>query len=175
MRRVVVVGNSGSGKSTVGRAVAERIGAAYVEVDSVYHQANWQPLPFDEFRQRLDVLTADGSWVIDGNYRAIREVVWSRADTVVWLDLPRTTVTRQIVGRTLGRVARRKELWNGNRERWRNFFSLNPEESVIVWSLTKHGHYRRMYGDAMADPAYGHLTFVRLRSRAEIEKFLASA
>ena len=82
--------------------------------------------------------------MIDGNYSAVRPIVWARADTVVWLDLPKRTVMRQIIWRTLRRAAR-QELWNGNRERWRNFFSLDPEESVIAWAWHKHGEYRAEY------------------------------
>ena len=78
---------------------------------------------------------------------------------------------RQIIWRTLRRVSRREVLWNGNRERWRNFFSLDPEQSVIVWSWKKHGEYRERFGAAMTDPANTHLTFVRLCSRAEVNDF----
>jgi adenylate kinase family enzyme len=98
--------------------------------------------------------------------------VWRRADTVVWIDLPRCVVTYQVITRTLRRATRREELWNGNRERWRNIWAWDPEESVIRWSWTQHARYRRLYESAMASPANGHLRFVRLRSRAEAERWL---
>jgi adenylate kinase family enzyme len=174
MRRVVIVGNSGSGKSTLGRIVATEIGAEFVELDSIHHQADWRPLPADEMLARIDAVTAADSWVVDGNYRSVRALVWSRADTVIWLDLPRALVMRQIVGRTLGRIGRRTELWNGNRERLRNLFSLDPEQSVIVWAWRKHDHYRQVYAAATADPENAHLTFVRLRSRRDVDRFTAT-
>jgi adenylate kinase family enzyme len=175
MRRVVIVGSSGSGKSTLGRIIAARIDGAFIEIDSIHHQADWVPLPADELHRRIDALTTDGNWVVDGNYRSVRPLLWSRADTIVWLDLPRSLVMRQLVVRTLGRVARRQVLWNGNRERWRNFFSLDPEQSVIVWSWTKHAHYRQTYAAAMAEPGNAHLTFVRLRSRRDVNRFVRTA
>jgi adenylate kinase family enzyme len=168
MQRVVIVGNSGSGKSTLGRVIATRIGAEFLEVDSINHQADWQPLPRAELVRRVDAFTSADRWVVDGNYGAIRPLTFARADTVVWLDLPRHLVMRQVIGRTIGRVSRRQELWNGNRERWANFFSLDPDESVIVWAWTRHEHYRSLYAAAMTDPANAHLTFVRLRSRREV-------
>jgi hypothetical protein len=112
--------------------------------------------------------------VVDGNYSKVRDLVWARADTVVWLDLPKRTVMRRIVWRTLRRVAGRAELWNGNRERWRNLFTWDPEESVISWAWHKHGQNRERYAAAMADPANSHLRFVRLTSPAAVRRFLRS-
>src|SRR5580692_2452004 len=117
VRRVSVVGTSGVGKSTFASSLALVLGAAFLELDSLQHQADWTPLPASEFRARV-ALVADGEcWVIDGNYSRVQDLVWARADTVVWLDLPRRVVMRRIVWRTLRRVGGRVELWNGNRER----------------------------------------------------------
>jgi adenylate kinase family enzyme len=110
VRRVSVVGNSGSGKSRLAREVAGRLGVPCVELDSVFHQADWEPLPEEEFRARVSEVAARDGWVIDGNYGAVRPLVWARADTVIWLDLPRRTVTRQIVLRTIRRVLTGAEL-----------------------------------------------------------------
>ncbi len=175
MRRVSVVGNSGAGKSTLAAELASRLGAPFLELDSVYHQAGWVPLPAGEYQARVAEVAAGDGWVIDGNYSAVRDVVWARADTVVWLDLPRRTVMRRIIWRTQRRIAGRAELWNGNRERWQNFFSLDPQESVIMWAWHRHAAYRARYAAAAADPANGHLRFVRLNSPAAVREFLRSA
>ena len=114
---------------------------------------------------------AASAWVIDGNYSTVRDIVWARADTVIFLDLPRRTVMRRVFGRTLRRVAGRVELWNGNRERWRNFFTLDQEESVIVWAWQTHARNRARIAAAMADPAFAHLRFVRLTSPRAVRQF----
>ncbi len=167
-----MVGSSGSGKSTLAKQLAARLTVPHVELDAIFHQPGWEPLDKETFIGRVAAAAAADGWVIDGNYSAVRTLVWARADTVVWLDLPKRTVMRQIIWRTLGRVARRVELWNGNRERWRNVFSLNPEESVIAWSWQKHAEYRQRYADAARDPVFAHLTFVRLGSRRDARTFL---
>jgi adenylate kinase family enzyme len=174
VQRVSVVGTSGAGKSTFAAALARSLGAVYLELDSVYHQADWEPLPTAEYRARVAAVADGERWVIDGNYTKVRDIVWARADTVVFLDLPRRTVMRRIILRTLRRVAGRVELWNGNRERWRNFFALDEEESVIVWAWQTHARNRARYVAAMADPSFSHLRFVRLRSPAEVRRFLRS-
>ena len=173
MRKVSVVGCAGSGKSVVGRALAARLGVPYVELDGLFHQPGWGERPVEEFRAEVEAVTAGDGWVVDGNYSKVQDIVWDRADTVVWLDLPRPVVMRQVVGRTLRRVTFGQELWNGNRERWRNLVSLDPEQSIIVWAWTRHGTYEAKYGTAMADPAHDHLRWIRLRSRGEVAAFLS--
>jgi adenylate kinase family enzyme len=173
VRRVSVVGCSGSGKSTVGRRLARDLSVPYIELDSIFHQPGWVPLPRDEFRRRVAELTAADGWVIDGNYSSsVQSLVWDRADTVVWLDLPRRTVMRQVIWRTLRRVAFRAELWNGNRERWANLLTWAPEDSVISWSWHRHAVYRSRYSAAAASPPQPGLAFVRLRSHRAIRRFL---
>jgi len=173
-RRVSVVGTSGSGKSTLGAALASRLGAELLELDSVFHQPGWVPLPREEFRERVAAAVAGERWVIDGNYTSqVKDLVWARADTVVWLDLPRRTVMRRIIWRSFRRAAARKELWNGNRERWRNFFSLDKEESVIAWAWQTHAATRAKLEAAMADQGNSHLEFVRLTRPAAVRRFLS--
>ena len=175
MQRVSVVGTSGSGKSTLGAALAKRLGTEFLELDSVFHQPGWVPLPEEEFRRRVGDAVAAERWVVDGNYSSkVRDLIWGRADTVVWLDLPKRIVMRRIIWRSVQRAARRTELWNGNREHWRNLFSLDKEESIITWAWQTHGANRVKYAAAMADQANAELHFVRLKNPAEVRRFLRS-
>ena len=175
MRRVSVVGTSGSGKSTLGRALAARIGGDFLELDSVFHQPGWVPLDREEFRRRVAAAVAGERWVTDGNYSGnVRDLVWARADTVVWLDLPKRIVMRRIIWRSFRRVAWRQELWNGNRESWRNFLSVDKEESVIAWAWQTHTRNQVRYEAAMSDQENGGPHFVRLRNPAEVRRFLRS-
>jgi adenylate kinase family enzyme len=176
MRRVSVVGVSGSGKTTVARALAARLSAPLVELDGLMHQPGWQPRPEAEFQAEVERATSEPAWVIDGNYRqvVIEGPVWQRADTVVWLDVPRFIAMRQLFARTLRRAVTREVLWNGNREPLSNFVSVDPEKSVFVWSWITYEGLSRRYATAMTDPAWSHLSFVRLRSNAETRRWLES-
>src|SRR5512132_1777874 len=174
MRRVSLVGVSGCGKTTIGRELAASLDVPFVELDSIFHQPGWRELPRDDFRKRVsEALTARG-WVVDGNYSAVRDLVWERADTVVWLDLPRGLVMRRVVVRTVRRALTRERLWNGNREPLTNFYRMDPEKNIIRWAWVKHAGYVERYGAAMQDPAYAHLRFVRLRTPQAVDAFLAS-
>jgi adenylate kinase family enzyme len=172
VRRVSVVGNTGSGKTTLARILANRLGVPHVELDAIFHQPDWTPLPTDAFRKAVTDAVAGDGWVVDGNYSSVRDMVWDRADTVVWLDLPRYSVMRQVIARTVRRMITREELWNGNRERWRNL--IDGDESIIAWAWTHHAAYHHRYAAAASDLACAHLRFVRLASRAEMDQFLRS-
>lgn len=115
-------------------------------------------------------MTRDG-WVVDGNYSVVRDLVWERADTVVWLDLPRAIVMRRIISRTIHRAVTRQRLWNGNRESLSNLYRLDPEQSIIRWTWVKYDAYHDRYSAAMKDPAYAHLKFIRLSSRRAVDVF----
>ncbi len=175
MQRVSLVGVSGAGKTTVGRKLAASLGVPFVELDAIFHQPDWVELPRDDFRERVGAALAAPGWVVDGNYSAVRDLVWDRADTVVWLDLPRRLVMRRVILRTLRRAVTREALWNGNREPLTNFYRLNPEENIISWAWVKYASYVERYEAAMADPAYDRLRFVRLRTPHEIDGFLAAS
>jgi hypothetical protein len=144
-----------------------------VELDSIYHQPGWTPLGDAEFRARVTEAVAPVAWVVDGNYSVVQEIVWGRADTVVWFDLPYVTVLARTVRRTVRRTLTRQELWNGNKEPISNLWSLNPEKSIIAWAATRHRVYRRRYADAERDPRWADLEFVRLRTQAEADGFVA--
>jgi adenylate kinase family enzyme len=173
VQRVVVIGNSGSGKTSLATRLANRLDLAHVELDGLFHQRGWTALADSAFRDAVDLaLPGDGRWVADGNYGTVRDIVWGRADTIVWLDLPRHLVTARIVRRSVRRGLRRTELWNGNRERVRNLLSINPERSVIAWSVRQHRVYRREYAGLPRDERWAHARFVRLRSNDAAEQWL---
>jgi len=173
--RVSVVGNAGSGKSRLARRIAAVLDVPNVELDAIHHLPGWEPIDPDEFVARISAIASTDRWVIDGNYRTVvvDGPVWRHADTVVWLDLPRRTVLRQVVVRTLRRVIRREELWNGNREPLRNLWAWDPHKSIIRWAWTQHENYQERFGSATRSPTYAHIEFVRLGSHDEAERWLS--
>ena len=176
MQRVSVVGNAGSGKSRLAGRLAEILGVPHVELDSIHHLSDWEPIDPDEFLARITAVSAAESWVIDGNYRpvVVDGPVWQRADTIVWLDLPRRTVMVQVTRRTFRRIIRREQLWNDNREPKRNLYAWDPNKSIIRWSWTQHAKYRERFGSAMTSPTLNHIDFIRLRTHDETERWFAS-
>ena len=179
MRRVVVVGNSGSGKSSLADVLAGRLGVPHVELDAHFHQAGWTPTPTPTFRASVRAVldladaSADG-WVVCGNYGPVRSTVWTRADTIVWLDLPRWVVMGRVTRRTLGRALHREELWNGNHEVMSHVVALHdPERSILRWAWDGVAGYRRQYVPLMASTAWADLRWHRLCSADAVASWLA--
>ena len=172
-QRIIVLGTTGSGKTTLARQLASQLDLPCVELDGLHWGPNWTPVPTAVLRARAAAATAGDGWVVDGNYRATRDLVWPRADLVVWLDYPLAVNLWRLLWRTLRRCLTREELWNGNRER----FSVNfaSKESLFVWAVTTHGRRRREHAEHLARPEHAHLTVVRLRSPRATHRWLAQA
>ena len=171
MRHVNVKGTSGSSKTTFSRELAERLGVPYVELDALHHGPNWSEPTDEEFRARVrEAMGANpDGWVIDGNYEAkLGDTVLAAADTIVWLDLPLPLKLRRVAGRTRERIRDDVELWNGNKETWRN--ALWGRESLFVWMLRGHFRHRRTWPRLYADDR----RFIRLRSVEEGREWLDS-
>lgn len=167
-RRVLIAGASGAGKTTLAARVAEVIGAPHIEIDALHHGPAWTPRPTFEAEVRA---FADGpAWVTEWQYSRVRPLLAERADLLVWLDLPRATVVRQVIRRTVGRAARRQVLWNGNREPplW-TFFT--DRDHIIRWAWRTHVHSATRIQSLREQRP--ELTIVRFTSHAREQRWLA--
>ncbi len=170
MQRIVVVGTTGSGKTTVAAGLANRLGCPHIELDALHWAPGWQEVPMETFRARLAEAIAADRWVVDGNYSKVADLTWQRADTIVWLDYPFLTIFRQLLERTLRRIVTREVLWGTNRESLRTLFS---RDSIILWMLKTYHRRRRQYPILFEQPEHAHLRVVRLRSPAQTRAWLA--
>ena len=170
MERINVVGTSCSGKTTLARSLASRLGLPYVELDALFWGPNWTPIPDEIFRSRVEGAVARDRWVIDGGYAKIRPVTWGRADTIVWLDYPMPLVLARWARRTMRRIRTGEEFWPGtdNRESVRNALR---SDGLLWWILRTHRPRRQRMRAALADRP--DLQVVRLRSPLEAERWLA--
>jgi len=171
--RVVVIGVTGSGKSMLAERLAARLGGDYVELDALHWEPHWTEAAPEVFRERVERATAGPCWVVAGNYSAVRDLVWPRADTVVWLDYPFSLVLRRLTVRTLRRILTREVLWNGNQESFWDHCRLWSETSLFNWLLKTYWAYRREFPRLFDQRAHAHLRIVRLRRPRDAESWLA--
>jgi adenylate kinase family enzyme len=170
--RFSVIGTSGSGKTTTGRAIAERLSLPFLELDSIVHGAGWNEATDEELRRRVEPLLETDRWVVDGNYEPkLGDLVLERGDTVVWLDLPLWLKLARTFRRTAARIVRREELWNGNRETIRAAFL--GWDSLFAWLIRSHRRQRRELPVRLGRPGLAHLQIVRLRTRSEVRRWLS--
>jgi adenylate kinase family enzyme len=169
VRRIVIGGNSGAGKTTLARELADRLGLPFVEMDSFFHGPGWTPRP--TFVADVDAFTAQDAWVTDSlGYPQVVDLVWQRADTLVWLDYPRWLCEVRVLRRSLVRGALRRSLWNGNRESLLRM--VTDPEHPVRWGWRHHQDKRRLVLERLGDPRFSHLTVVPLRSPRETTYWL---
>ena len=168
-RRINVVGTSAVGKTSMAAALAALLDVPHVELDALHWEPNWTEAPDDVLRDRVQSAISGVGWVVDGNYAKVRDLLWERVEAVVWLDLPLRTVLWRYLARTGRRVARREELWSGNRERLSTH--LFTRDSLLWWILTTYPKRRREYPPLLA--ARPDLVAIRLRSGRAADRWLA--
>lgn len=172
MQRVLVVGNTGAGKTTFAGALATKVGLPHTEIDSLFWKADWQESSDEEFAAKLTEAAGADEWVMCGNYlsRGV-DILWPRADTIVWLDLPLSLVISRSVRRTAKRGITRELLWGTNREKLRYLLPIG-ETPLWLYAIRHQKKHRPRIERMLAEPAAAHLTVHRLRSRAEVRRFL---
>ena len=172
MKRVVVIGTSCSGKTTLARRVAEAIGAPHIELDAINWGPGWSETPTEEFRREVRLRVLGPRWVVDGNYSKVQDIVWSRATDAIWLNYSFPVVFGRALGRTFRRILFRERLYNENRESFRNtFLSRN---SILWWVVTTFRRRKKQYRDLFGNGAFPELSLTELRRPREAEQLVRS-
>jgi adenylate kinase family enzyme len=160
--RIAIVGTSGSGKTTLAQQISRQLGIQHVELDAYRHGPNWTETPNTRFRCHIRQALSTGDWIADGNYSAVRDIVWSKATKLIWLDYPVNLVLWRLLKRTLKRCLLREELWNGNRENiLQHFFT---RDSLFLWALKTHWSMKTEIQEALKQPEYSHIQVTRINN-----------
>jgi adenylate kinase family enzyme len=171
MSRIIIVGTSGAGKSVLGEQAAARLGVPFLELDAYFWLPGWVQATDEVFRQKVSAATAVEAWVAGGNFSRARDLIWKRADTLVWLDYPLRVTLWRLFWRTVKRILTQEDLWQtGNHETWRKQFL--SRDSLFLWAIGSHGRYRRQYSELLKYPEYSHLDVYRFFKPAEASQWL---
>jgi adenylate kinase family enzyme len=171
--RIVVIGTSGAGKTTLARRIADRLAVQHIELDAINWQPGWRDLMRHDpalFVARVTAAIQAESWVVDGNYGPVQAPVWGRATHLVWLDYARWRIMARVIRRSLLRALLRTELWAGNRERWRQM--LHPSHP-IRWAWRTWQRRRTETAERLVDPACRSLWVARVRHPREADLVIA--
>jgi adenylate kinase family enzyme len=170
-RRILVIGTTGSGKTTVAGRLARARGLPHIELDALHWEPNWQEAETAVFQRRVRTAldAAPDGWVVDGNYfTKVEPITTAAADTLVFLDLPLPLVLGRLVRRTIRRWRTREELWSGNREHLRALFT---RDSLLLWALRSHRRNRSRFRQRIDDGGPWRAS-VRLRTPRQVRRFL---
>jgi adenylate kinase family enzyme len=172
LKRVVVIGSSCAGKTTLAKNLAGILSVKHIEMDALNWLPEWQERTTEELRKIVEEETSAERWVLDGNYSRTRDITWTRATHIIWLNYSFPVVFYRAIKRTSRRAFTREELFAGNRESIRqSFFST---DSMILWVLKTYHSRRRRYQKQVEDNQDFGLKILTLHSSAEADKFLSS-
>ena len=143
LRRISVVGTSGSGKTTFAKNLAQILNVKHIELDAINWLPDWVERPKEEFLNLVEKAAAADAWVFDGNYTRTREIVWGRATAIVWLNYSFSRTFYRSVNRTTHRVLTGERIYSGNRETFSKAFM--SRDSILLWVLTTYYGKRRRY------------------------------
>lgn len=167
MRRILVIGAGGAGKSTLAARLARCLALPLVHLDALYWRAGWEPTPADEWRATVERLVSGERWIMDGNYSGTLPQRLARADTVVYLDLPRhVSLWRVLLRRIRHRGRSRPDMAVGCPER------LTWEFVTWIWSYPRTRRPRIL---ALLGELPRTTRVVVLRTAREVERFAADA
>jgi Shikimate kinase len=171
--RISIRGTVGSGKSTLGSTLGQRLGLPVVEMDALYWLPDWQAKPLDQFRTDVQAAldACSQGWICVGNYHRVQDLVLAQADTVVWLRLPCRVCFWRLFKRTVTRAWTKQPLWEGNpnRESWReSFFS---RKSILLFAITnRKRQVENILRGLSATPH--HASVIELHSARAVRRWL---
>jgi adenylate kinase family enzyme len=176
-RRIQVIGNTCAGKSTLARRIGDALDLPVVELDGLNWQPGWVALTEVDpprFERLLSDATVGDAWVVAGSYsRWAERLLWPRLETMVWLDPPLLRIVGRVLRRSWRRWRTRELLWGTNREQLWPQLRVWDRRSLVNWAVTQHGRKRREMLARMADARMAHVSFIRLRTGADVEAFVA--
>lgn len=166
MKRILVLGPSGSGKSTFAKALADRLALPWICLDHYYWKPNWVETPEEEWREVVASLIAQDEWVMDGNYSKTLEMRIRKADTAIFLDVPRrVSFWRVFKRRIIHRGKVRAELAEGCKEK------IDLDFLRWIWGYPTR---TRPLVDRILDDNSKDKTIVVLKGAKQAEEYLAS-
>jgi adenylate kinase family enzyme len=168
-KRVIVIGVTSSGKSTLADRLARRFDLNYIELDALHWEPNWQSAPLEIFRSRVGKAVQADKWAVAGNYHVVRDLIWPKAEAVIWLDYALWRVLWQLTRRNLKRWWTQELLWGTNYEPLWNHFKLWSEESLYHWLFKTYWRRKREYPILLSQPEHHHLKLIRFKAPSETE------
>jgi len=167
MSRIVIVGTSCTGKTHLAKRVAKSLTLQHIKLDELYWNPDWTPTPVENFRTMVDQVTDQDSWVVDGNYSIVRDIVWRKANHLLWLNYSFRLVFWRAFFRTTRRIISREELFSGNRETLRR--TLFNRESILWWVIRTHKRRRRQYRKILESATFTNLELLELSKPKDAE------
>lgn len=141
--KIIVIGTSCSGKSSLGRALSKKFDIPWYDFDDLHWLPGWEPRPEEDFLADVAEIASGDQWIFTGNYKSTWPYTWEKADLIIWLDLPLWRLLWRGLRRGLRHIRNNEPLCNGNYDSYRRLFL--SRHSIFKWILRGYWKNRRRY------------------------------
>lgn len=174
MKKINVIGTTGSGKSTFANRLADKLGYTCIHMDQLFWKPDWVESSDEEFIPKVETVVSGETWVLDGNYSRTNHIKWTHSDTIIWLDYSYHRTLFQLLKRTVTRAVTKEELWpgTGNRESFKRAFM--SKDSIFIWFFQCYKRNKVKYEALDRSFRQSHISFIRLKSPKEADVFIES-
>ncbi len=173
LSRIMIVGTSGAGKTTLARTLSQKLSLHDIELDALFWNPHWQESSQEDFRSKIMTETeVSERFVIHGNYNKVRDLTWAKCDTLIWLDYSKSVVMWRVIKRSILRIISKEKLWAGNQESFfKVFFS---QDSIILWAWHTYDSRKKQYTEWLSSPEYAHLRVYLFKTPQQTQIWLDS-
>lgn len=180
-QRIVVVGTTSSGKSTLAEQIAQKFNLDFIELDALYWEPNWQNADVEVFRKRVETVTSlqlgksedSSGWVVAGNYRIVRDLIWPNAQAIIWLDYPLHIIFWRLITRTVRRAVTQELLWGTNRETFWVHLKFWSQDSLFNWLFKTYWRRKHEIPALLNLPEHRHLQLIHFKHPREADEWLS--
>ncbi|HMS33966.1 MAG TPA: hypothetical protein PKC91_07760 [Ignavibacteria bacterium] len=166
-KRILVIGNSGSGKSTFSKFLGENLNIPVTHLDKIFWKPGWETRNREEFDSIIKEIILKDNWIIDGNYTRTLGLRASRAELIYFFDYPVNFCVYRIykrIFRSKFRIERRYDISEGCHERW-----YDREFVDFVRNFNKNSR-PRIYSD-LEEISFNKNNLVIFKNRKEFDKY----
>lgn len=166
MKKILIIGSGGAGKSTFARRLGEKTNLEVIHLDKIYWKPNWVETDKGEWKKTIENLLKRDSWIMDGNYGGTIEMRFAACDTIIFLDFPRATcVLRALKRSVLSYGKTRVDMGEGCPEQF------SPDFIKWIWNYPARSKPKI---EALLKRFQREKTIVRLKTNREVENFLSN-
>ncbi len=168
MRRIAVVGASCSGKTTFADRLSQILQIPHIELDVLHWGPNWTIR--DDFEINVLQMIEQECWIVDGNYKNVREAIFSKADSILWLNYSFHKVFARALKRTVPRVFSGETIYADNRETF--FTTFFSSDSILWWVIKTHKQRKVEYSSLFSSQKFSHLNVFDFKHPKQCSNYL---